>query len=162
MCGLQTSAIMPMERDCDMPGRQNRTEADGTCNLTIQQRAAVDLLALGNTVTSVAEQVGVARQTVSEWLNQNPAFEAAVNQRRQELWDNLTDRLRAILPNALDVLEQAVKQGSIKAAIEVLKAAGLYGLQKPEGPTSPRDAETAAKEKERAREDRALLAGLLG
>jgi transposase-like protein len=139
------------------------TEADDRrWNLSVQQQTAADLLALGNNVTRVAEQVGVARQTVSEWLNQNPAFEAAVNQRRQENWDNASNRLRSLLPNALDVLEQALKGGNIKAAIEVLKAAGLHGLQKPEGPTNPQDAESAAKKKERARQDRALFAGLLG
>jgi hypothetical protein len=139
------------------------TEADDRrWNLSVQQQTAADLLALGNNVTRVAEQVGVARQTVSEWLNQNPAFEAAVNQRRQENWDNASNRLRSLLPSALDVLEHALKGGNIKAAIEVLKAAGLHGLQKPEGPTNPQDAESAAKKKERARQERALFAGLLG
>jgi hypothetical protein len=146
-----------------MPGRQMPTEADDRrCNLSVQQLTAADLLALGNNVTTVAERVGVARQTVSEWLNQNPAFEAAVNQRRQEFWDNSTDRLRALVPVALDVVEKELKGDYFKAAVEVLKAAGLYGLQKPEGPTNPQDAENAAKEKERARRDRALYAGLLG
>src|ERR1700756_3944965 len=99
-----------------MGGRQMPTEADDRrWNLSIQQQTAADLLALGNNVTRVAEQVGVARQTVSEWLNQNPAFEAAVNQRRQENWDNASNRLRSLLPNTLDVLEQALKGGNIKA-----------------------------------------------
>ena len=145
-----------------MQRRQMLTEADDRqWNLSVQQQTAADLLAIGNNVTTVAEQVGVARQTVSEWLNQNPAFQALVNQRRQELWDSSSDRLRALLPNALDVLEQALKSGSVKAAISVLKAGGLHGLQKPEGPTDPRDAESAAKENERARQDRALFAGVL-
>ena len=46
-------------------------------------------------------------------------------------------------------------------AIAVLKAGGLHGLQKSEGPTNPQDAESAAKENERARQDRALFAGVL-
>jgi hypothetical protein len=146
-----------------MGGRQIPTEADDRrWNLSAQQQAAADLLAVGKNVTTVAEQLGVARQTVSEWFNQNPAFEAAFNQRRQELWNNASNRLRALLPNALDVLEQALKSGSIRAAVEVLKAAGLHGLEKPEGATDAQDAESAAKEKERARQDRALFAGLLG
>jgi transposase-like protein len=143
-----------------MQGRQIPTEDDDRWNLSVQQQAAVDLLAVGKTVTAVAEQVGVARQTVSEWLNQDPAFEAAVNRRRQELWENVSDRLRALLPNALDVLEQALENGSVKAAVEVLKAAGLHGLQRPSGPVDPLDVENLAKEKERARQDRALFAGL--
>ena len=145
-----------------MQRRQMTTENDDRrWNLSVQQQAAADLLAIGNNVTTVAEQVGVVRQTVSEWLNQNPAFQALINQRRQELWDSSCGRLRALLPNALDVLEQALKDGSVRAAIEVLKAAGLHGLQKPDGPTNVQDAESASKEKERARQDRALFAGLL-
>jgi hypothetical protein len=45
-------------------------------------------------------------------------------------------------------------------AVAVLKAAGLHGLQPPEGPTTAEDAESAAKEQERARRDRALFASL--
>ena len=49
-----------------MPGRQTPTEADDRrWNLSVQQQAAADLLPIGNTVTAVAEHVGVARQTVS-------------------------------------------------------------------------------------------------
>ena len=48
-------------------GRLETTNPD-TVALTPQQEAAADLLAVGRTVTEVAAQVGVARQTVSEWL----------------------------------------------------------------------------------------------
>jgi predicted transcriptional regulator len=141
--------------------RQNQTNPDTPRpELTPQQAAAVDLLAVGRTITEVAEAVGVTRQTVSEWFNQAPVFEAAVNRRRQELWDSMSNRLQALLPNALDVLEQAVKGGSVRAAVEVLKAAGLHSLQRPKGPTNPQDAESAAKEKEHVRQERALFAGL--
>jgi DNA-binding NarL/FixJ family response regulator len=46
--------------------------------LTPQQEAAVDLLATGRTVTDTADAVGVARQTVSEWVNQHYGFRAAL------------------------------------------------------------------------------------
>jgi transposase-like protein len=138
------------------------TEADDRqWNLSVQQQSAADLLAVGSTVTNVAEQLGVSRQTVSAWLNQHPAFQAALNHRRQELWDGMTDRLRSLQPKALDVLENALATGNLKAAVEILKATGMYGLQKPDGPTDPRDAKTAAAEKERVRQDRELMASLL-
>jgi hypothetical protein len=54
--------------------------------LTPQQAMAVDLLASGKTITDTAQAIEVSRQTVSEWLNHHPGFQAALNSRRQELW----------------------------------------------------------------------------
>lgn len=142
--------------------RQNLTNADDSEHLVLspQQARAVDLLAIGKTVTQVSEEVGVARQTVSEWLNQHPGFQAALNLRRQELWAGMTDRLRALLPQAIEVLEKAIADGSVKTAVELLKATGIYGREAPQGPTNAEDAESAAKEQERARRDRAIFASL--
>jgi hypothetical protein len=128
--------------------------------LTAQQELAVDLLAMGKTVTEAADSLGVTRQTVSEWRNRNPAFEAALNERRKELWSGMSDRLRALLPNALGVLEQSIERGDVKAAIAVLRAAGLHGLSAPEGPATVEDAETGLREREARRRNRALFASL--
>jgi transposase-like protein len=143
--------------------RQNPTETDDRRGaLTTQQEAAADMLAAGATVTETAEKLGMARQTVSEWRNQNPGFQAAVNLRRQDLWQAQSDRLRALLPKALNLLENAIETGSVSAATAVLKAAGLHGLQPPEGPTTTEDAEIVAKEQEAARRDRSLFVSLRG
>lgn len=144
-----------------MEPRHKTTEADDRrWTLSAQQEAAADLLAAGSNLTDLAVKIGVSRQTASEWANRNPAFQAAVNRRRQELWDVMTDRLRSLQPKALDVLEKAFGEGNLRAALEVLKATGMYGMQKPDGPTDPQDAETAAEERERVRQDRALMASL--
>src|SRR2546425_12815866 len=86
-----------------MPG-QNKTNPDNnnSCALSPQQEPAADLLAFGSTITETAEKVGVARQTLSQWYNQNLAFQASVNARRQELWRALCNRLHGLLPKALD------------------------------------------------------------
>jgi hypothetical protein len=141
--------------------RQNTTNGDNSERwvLSPQQETAIDLLAVGKTVTQVSAEVGVARQTVSEWLNHQPGFQAAFNQRRQELWDAVSDRLRSLLPKALDVLDQAIDRGDLKAALEILKSA-MHRLQRPEGPTSAEEAHVAAKESENARQRRALIASL--
>ncbi len=106
-----------------------------TDTLTPQQAAAADLLAFGVTVTDAAETVKVSRQTVSEWLHHNPAFQAALNARRQELWTGHVERLRSLVPKAMDALEVAVsdEQQGVAAAVHILKAAGLYGLPAPGG-----------------------------
>src|ERR1700677_4187802 len=141
--------------------RQNTTNPDvSKWELTPQQEAAVDLLALGRSITDVAKEVGVARQTLSLWRNKQPVFQAAFNLRRRELWDAASERLRTLVPGALDVLESAVANGDLRAALGVLKAAGLHGLEPPEGPIEPEDADTAMREQDRARGNRALFAGL--
>jgi transposase len=101
--------------------------------LTPQQAAAADLLATGANVTDAAEQVKVSRQTVSEWLHHNAAFQAALNARQRELWQGYVERLRSLVPKAMDTLEVAVseKKQDVAAAVHILKAAGLYGLTEP-------------------------------
>jgi hypothetical protein len=128
--------------------------------LTPQQLLAIDLLTTGRTISEASELIGVSRQTVSEWHNRNPVFTAALNERRQELWSGMTNRLRALLPKALALVEQAIERGDVKAAMAVLRAAGLHGLSAPKGPTTPEDAETEARERETARRNRALFASL--
>jgi hypothetical protein len=106
-----------------------------TDTLTPQQAAAADLLAFGATVTDAAETVKVSRQTVSEWLHHNAAFQAALHTRQRELWQGNAERLRSLVPKALETLEAAVsdEKQSMAAAVHILKAAGLYGLSEPSG-----------------------------
>jgi hypothetical protein len=106
-----------------------------TDTLTPQQAAAADLLAFGATVTDAAATVEVSRQTVSEWLHHNAGFQAALHARQHELWQGNAERLRSLVPKALETLEGSLsdeKQG-VAAAVHVLKAAGLYGLSAPSG-----------------------------
>ena len=63
---------------------------------------------------------------------------AELNQRRQTLWADAHARLRALIGGAVDVIEDAVRDGDLKAAIEVLKAVKLYGeVGAPTGATEP-------------------------
>lgn len=145
-----------------MDGRRKPTNGDASkWELTPQQAAAVDLLAAGRTVSETAQAVGVVRQTVSEWLNQHHGFRAELNRRRQELWDGVTDRLRALLPKALDVVAGALDgENALAAALHVLKGCGAYGLRAPSGPTTAEDAELEERERTRERNRRAMLATL--
>jgi hypothetical protein len=121
------------------------TTKTDTYKLTPQQAAAVDVLATGATVTDAAETVKVARQTVSGWLHHDASFQASLNARRQELWTGHVERLRSLVPKAMDTLEAAVsdeKQGVV-VAVHILKAVGLYGLPEPNGSVHVDDIEAA-------------------
>lgn len=140
--------------------RQKPTHPDTPdWTLSPQQGTAVDLLASGKTVTDTATAVEVTRQTVSEWLNHHPGFQAALNSRRQELWAGMTDALRGLLPKALEVLKCELEgEQPLPAAMHVLKACGLYGMLPPRGPTEVEDVVLAEQERQGARQRTALLA----
>jgi hypothetical protein len=140
--------------------RQKTTNPDTPdWTLTPQQETAVDLLASGKTVTDTAQAIAVTRQTVSEWLNHHPGFQAALNRRRQELWVGMTDTLRGLLPKALEVLKSELEgETPLPAAVHVLKACGLYGMLPPRGPTEVEDAVLAEEERQSERRRKALMA----
>ena len=128
--------------------------------LTPQQCTAVDLLVSGKTLTDTAEAIGVGRPAVSDWVNHCPAFQAALNSRRQELWDGMVETLRGLLPKALEVLKQELEGDTpLPAAIQVLKSCGLaQGALRPTGPTTVEEAEQAQRRREVERTKTALTA----
>ena len=106
--------------------------------LSIEQHNAIDLLILGDTDHAVAEQIGVARETICRWRNENPYFMAELNRRRKDVWQTAQGRLRGLVGKAIDILEQALQPDDVKAAVIVLRAANLYGnVGAPHGETDP-------------------------
>jgi len=71
---------------------------------------------------------------VTKWRLYDPDFQAALNVRRAEIWGAAADRLRALLPKALDVLAKTLDDDKspdqFKAASTLLKMAGI-------APTAP-------------------------
>ncbi len=119
--------------------------ATKTDNLTPQQAAAADLLAFGATVTDASLTVEVSRQTVSEWLHHHPGFQAALHTRQRELWQGNAERLRSLVPKALETLEGALGDEcqAMAGRVHTLKAAGLYGLPAPSGSIHSAEIESA-------------------
>ena len=123
-----------------MPTQRKATNPNDW-TLSEQQQTAVALIIGGKNYQETADILGVNRSTVSQWANHDPAFMAEVNRRRQDLWREVTDGIRALAPKALAVLrEELEKEGStrLQAAVHVLRATGLYGAIPPPGPTDPR------------------------
>lgn len=122
--------------------RRKPTEPDNPVDLlrqlTPQQAAAADLVALGRPDGDVADAVGVTRQTVCVWRRHHPAFMVAVADRRREVWSESADRLRCLLPKAVDRLERALDgPNGWRVALALVKLAGQE--LHPEGPTEVED-----------------------
>ncbi len=93
--------------------------------LTDKQLKAIDLLVAGLTDTEVAERLGVARQTVNEWKNRNPAFIAELNRRRKAVYEASLSKLVNLTHKAIEIVKKEIEAGNWKLALEVLKMAGL-------------------------------------
>ena len=91
-----------------------------------KQLAALDLVVGGKPDREVAEAVGVTRQTVCEWRNHDPVFQAELNGRRRDLWAESSDRLRALVPKAVQTVEQALDSGDVRTALRIIELAGLH------------------------------------
>jgi hypothetical protein len=129
-----------------------KSDTEEPRELSAQQEVVIDLLAVGKTLTDAAAAVEVSRQTVSGWLNHDCAFQANLHARRQELWAHMVDKLRALVPRALEVVEKALDgENPLPAAIHVIRAAGLYGVPPPSGSVEAEDLDIARRKKERHR-----------
>ena len=105
--------------------------------LTVAQENAVDALASGKNDAQTASLVGVHRVTVTRWRLYSPHFQAALNDRRQVIWAGGLDRLRSLVPTALDALADELRPGSsnrLQAALGLLKLVPLPSAV-PAGPT---------------------------
>lgn len=120
-----------------------RKEPEAPAELTAIQEQAILLLAAGKTVTATAEALGVTRQTVSTWANQDATFMAAVNVARAEALAAGADRVRGLVGKALDAVEKAFEAEELtlkeRAALgmDLLKQVRLTEAASQSGETSP-------------------------
>lgn len=121
------------------------TKPDKIRQLSIEQANALEHLLQGQSDRSVAEAVGVSRQTVSEWKNHDPLFIAELNRQRSEMWLEARERLKSLANRALDVVESQLGSGDPKAALGaakyILQGTRLLGETdlSMSGPTTPEE-----------------------
>ena len=99
------------------------TETDQT-RLSEKQHLAIDLLMTGGTHREAAEATGVARTTVTEWVNHRSEFRRELERRRWQRAEQVNDRVSALTTRALDVIEQPLVAGDLRAALGVLPLPG--------------------------------------
>lgn len=107
--------------------RDTRDTAETDESLPPEQVSALEALLRGERVTDAAHTAGVSPRTVHRWLKDDFAFQAAFNRERHALTQAMQQRLAVLATTALETVEGAVKAGDVKAALAVLKAAGVLG-----------------------------------
>jgi hypothetical protein len=105
-----------------------------------QQQAAVALLAAGKTDKQAAETLRLPAERITKWRLYDPVFQAALNACRAEVWQASIDRLRSMLPQALDALAEELNRPDnaerCKVALGILRLAKLPEIA-PQGPGDP-------------------------
>ena len=96
------------------------TEPDQT-RLSDKQHLAIDVLLTGGTHREAAEAAGVARTTVTEWLNHRSEFCRELERRRWQRAEQVNDRVGALTTRSLDVVEEHLGAGDLRAALGVLR-----------------------------------------
>ena len=103
-------------------------------SLTQKQLEVLSHLAGGTTISRAARWSQVHRSTVYLWLENSPAFRAAVNHDRDVLAAATADRIRELQVEALDALEdvlcgpESTAGARLRAAVYVLEG-GLENLK---------------------------------
>jgi len=110
-------------------------------NLTTRQDRALYALLTGRTVTEAAKLAGVARQTVSGWVNHHPAFQDALEAHRASYGQSVRDQLEEAALDAVATLvevmqdPEAAAKDRIHAAEIILDRCGLGDPTRPHTPT---------------------------
>jgi hypothetical protein len=119
------------------------TKPDKTRQLSIEQANALEHLLQGQSDRAVAEAIGMSRQTIWDWRNNDPLFIAELNRQRSEMWTEARERLKSLANKALDVVELHLGGGDPKASLAaakcILQGTRLLGeTELPKGgPTTP-------------------------
>ena len=115
-----------------------------TYTLEADQAAALDLLLSGQTVTAAAAAVGVARETVSRWRNNDPAFQAAYNAALQSAHDAMSKKLLDARARAIDTLADLLEADDRALALKAAAALLRVEIDRPKGYTNPASVERSA------------------
>ena len=89
--------------------------------LSDSQHLAIDVLLTGGTHREAAVAAGVARTTVTEGINHPSEFRRQLERRRWQRAEQVNDRVGALTTRSLDVIEEHVVAGDLRAALGVLR-----------------------------------------
>ena len=120
----------------------NESTRPGQTRLSDSQHLAIDVLLTGGTHREAAEAAGVARTTVTEWVNHRSAFCRELERRRWQRAEQVNDRVGALTTRSLDVIEKHVVAGDLRAALGVLRLLPREALHRtPTPPPTPEQRE---------------------
>jgi transposase len=105
-------------------------------SLSEKQENAIELMLKGMNDSEVAQRVGVSRQWVNTWRNQDVVFIRTLRERRRMLQEVHSHQLEELVEKAIGVVRETLESENmplrLRAAMYVLKVSGLEEFMKPE------------------------------
>jgi hypothetical protein len=105
--------------------------ADSSTTLSPVQAQVIAALAQGRTVTTAAQDAGLHRNTIYNWLHE-PAFKTAVGEAQTEYVAILSDGMRDLAALALETLRNLLEDPKTPPAVRLKTALSI--LQRPHFP----------------------------
>ena len=103
-------------------------------NLSMKQEQAISLMIMGKNDTEIGKELGISRESVWRWRNENPDFMEAARKRREMAAARHAEELNDLLTEALMVIKESMRNGDtqtkIRIALQLLKMSGLQGYGK--------------------------------
>jgi hypothetical protein len=103
-------------------------------NLSMKQEQAISLMMMGQNDTEIGKAVGVSRECVWRWRNENADFMEAARKRRESLVARHLEELNELLGEALMVIKERLRSGDpptkLRVALQLLKMSRLQGYAK--------------------------------
>ncbi len=94
------------------------------------QLAALEALLSGKTARDAATAAGISRSTLYNWLGKDFRFQAALNRGRREMRQAVACRADQLASEAAECVARAVREGDVKAALEILKRVNVFAASK--------------------------------
>ena len=100
--------------------------------LSVKQSKALVALIIHGSITAAAAEADCSERTLYRWLHEDKNFREAYAERRRSFVDSIIGMLQASMVEAIEVLQHAMRQGTlnhkIRAAALVLEH-GLKGIE---------------------------------
>ena len=127
--------------------------------LSASQQAALAAMSGGSTIRGAAQQAGVCRATVYNWIERDPMFRAAYNAWQRELHASAYGRLLKTAESAVDAIAKRIEKGDHKLGMELVRRLGILE-PRGRGPTDPELVRLDMRVRRKRRERKIKLQGL--
>ena len=97
-------------------------------HVTDRQSSVIDTLLSGKTITETAEEFGLSRQTVSNWVNNNHVFKEEKERRQRNIRQESSELLHSALGKSIKVIINQLDKGDVVTARWLLSQVGIIQL----------------------------------
>jgi len=104
--------------------------AGDAAEMPATQITALGALLSGKTAGDAAAAAGISRSTLYNWLGKDYRFQAALNRGRRDMRQAVACRAEQLASDAAECVAGAVREGDVKAALEIVKRANIFAASK--------------------------------